>query len=394
MKKKALIYFTCFGDSLGGRGYLPLLFIAELQRSCDVTLALDWSSNIRCIERLTGITIDISQLEVAYVKPQNRLLQRLDAIIPFYRTWRLKKLARDADICISTVNMFDFGKPAHHFIYLMRHFGDNAFYDYFMHQKPLSGAARLRRKLRTCLAENFLRPLLGVRSTRKILSDPREHIYPNSQYVEKTMQSFYGQFNSIVFYPPTTFDFKRRGNVVRAPMHVVCIGRIIPEKRITDIINIVERARFISGHDIKLRIAGQLTPQTFYTEKIMRLASEKGWIDLVGALYGDEKEKFLLSGTYAVHARRDEEFGIAVAEYLKAGLIPVVPDEGGSCEIVSSSDLTYHTNEDAANLLSKLLLDEAFRKRQMTHCFERAKMFSCDAYMERQHNLLYKILQS
>ena len=391
---RVLIYFTNFGDSLGGSEYLPLLFIAELQKSCDVTLALNWSSDIKRIAQLAGVSIDISSLKVVYVKPQNRLLQRLDAIIPFYRTWRLKRLAKNADICISTVNMFDFGKPAHHFIYLMRHFGDNAFYDYFMHSKPLSGVSLYRRKLRTCLAEKLLRPLLGVRSTRKILADPREHIYPNSHYVEDTMRRFYGSFNGKVFYPPTTFNFNTRKDIARNPMYVVCIGRIIPEKRVTDIIAIVERTRSVSGCDVKLRIAGQLTPQSSYTATIEKSASERNWVELVGALYGDQKENFLLSGTYAVHTRRDEEFGIAVAEYLKAGLIPIVPDEGGSREVVDSPDLTYHTNEDAARLLSKLLSDAAFRERQRIHCFERAKMFSSDAYMERQHMLIDEILQS
>ena len=39
---KALVYFTGFDDSYGGSEYLPLLFIEELQRTCDVTLALNW----------------------------------------------------------------------------------------------------------------------------------------------------------------------------------------------------------------------------------------------------------------------------------------------------------------------------------------------------------------
>ena len=391
---KVLIYFTNFSTSLGGSEYLPLLFINWLQkRNYVVTIALDWKSDIECVSRLSGIPVDLSRLTVVYVKPKNHFFQRIDAILPFYRVRQLKRLAKNSDVCISAANMMDFGKPAHHFVYLMRHFGDNVFYDYVMHRGPLSGAVRLRRELRTCIAEYFLRPLLGVRSTRKILSDPREHIYPNSHYVEETMRNFYGQFKSTIFYPPTTFDFTMSKNVVRASMDVVCIGRIIPEKRVTDIIDIVEHARSISGYNIRLRIAGQLVPQTYYTEEIKRLASERGWIELAGALYGDEKENFLLSGTYAVHARRDEEFGIAVAEYLKAGLIPIVPDEGGGREVVDSQDLTYHVNEDAARLLVKLISDAVFRERIGAHCRNRAKMFSRSAYMVRQHKLLERIFR-
>ena len=173
---------------------------------------------------------------------------------------------------------------------------------------------------------------------------------------------------------------------------MVCIGRIIPEKRVTEIIDIVARARRFANCDIRLGIAGQLTPQTSYTKTIETIASEREWIKLVGALYGEEKERFLLSGTYAIHTRRDEEFGIAVAEYIKAGLIPVVPDEGGTPEVVDSPALTYHTNEDAAQILANLIADADFRERERVHCAERAKFFSREAYLERQHELLNGII--
>ena len=118
---RVLVYFTNFANSLGGSEYLPLLLVSELQRrGCAVTLALNWLSNIDSAMRLSGIPIDLAKLKIESVKPKSRLMQRLDAIIPFCRTHALKRLSKEADICISTVNMFDFGKPAHHFVFLMR----------------------------------------------------------------------------------------------------------------------------------------------------------------------------------------------------------------------------------------------------------------------------------
>lgn len=388
---KALIYFTHFGATLGGSEYLPLAFIAELQNAgCEITLALDWPSDLDRAIRLSGIPIDTAKLHVELVKPKNALAGKLDAVIPFARTRRLKALAKDADLCISTVNLFDFGKPAHHFIYLMRHFGDNAFYDYVMHRPAPRGAARFRRRFRTWVAETLLRPLLGVRSTRRILADPREHIYPNSHYVDRVMHEFYGGFNSTVFYPPTTFEFPA-ANDRREPLRIVSIGRLIPEKKILELIDITERARALSGKEIELHLAGPADPGP-YADEIRHLAAERPWLSLVGPLYGKEKESFLLSGTYALHARRDEEFGIAVAEYLKAGLIAIVPDEGGSPEVVDSPALTYHDHDDAAKILAKLLADPEFREEQRRHCETRAKLFSLDSYLARQHSLLAGIL--
>ena len=379
-----------FHSSIGGGEFLSLLFIAELQKTCEVTLALNWRSPMEQAVEMAGIPVDLSKLKVVLVKPRNSFLRKLDAILPFYRTRQLKKLARDADVCISTANMIDFGKPAHHFVYLLRLFGDNAFFDYCMHVPPQKGFALLKRKIRTFLAEAILRPLLGVRSTRKILADPREHIYPTSHYVDTVMRDFYGPFNGTVFYPPTAFE-TRLENVERKPLQVNYLGRIFPEKRIDDIIDIVEQARTASGLDITLKIAGHLE-NTSFTKKLKGIASEKPWISLLGPLYGEAKDRFLLSGTYAIHAERDETFGISITEYMKAGCIPIVPDEGGTVEIVDSPALTYHANGDAARILVGLIRDEAFRKEQLTHCMERARVFSMRAYLEKQRGILDGIL--
>ena len=389
--KNVLIYYYKFAATPGGSDYLPLLLIAELQRrGCSVTLALDWESDLEHAADIYHVKLDAKSVNVLTVKPGSRFIGRLDSILPFYRTRRLKKLAKRADVCISAANMFDFGKPAHHIVFLLRLFGDNAFNDFCQHRPPLSGLPLLKRKLRTFLAESFLRPILGVRSTRKILADPRERIYVPSRYVADTMQAFFGPFNCTVFYPPTSFDIPPM-TIERDPLRVIYLGRIQEEKGISGIIGIVERARALSGRDIQLHLAGPLTPGT-YTENLKRSVAEKTWIQLVGPVYGKEKAAFLLSGTYAIHAERDEAFGISVTEYLKAGCIAVVPDEGGTPEIVANPALTYHTDEDAARILVRLIDDKAFRREQFDYCRKRAEVFSFDRYMETQHIILNHIL--
>lgn len=388
--KKALIYFTQFARELGGSEYMPLLFIAELQKSCEVTLALNWPSDVENAAKLCGIPVDMSRLKIVLVKPKSRFLQKLDAVLPFCRTRQLKKLAREADICISTVNMFDFGKPAHHFIYFMRMFGDNAFNDFFMHRMPLTGMALLKRKLRTFLAENILRPMLGIRSTRRILRDRRERIYPTSRYVEETMKAFYGPFNSTVFYPPTIFRF-HKSDITRDPLRVNCLGRISPDKKIDGIIRIVQGAREATGLDLSLHIGG-LLDESPYSAALKKTASENPWIHLHGAVYREEKEAFLLSGTYAIHAERDEAFGISVTEYLKAGNIALVPDEGGTKEIVDTPELTYHDDNEAVRILVRLLNDPVFREEQRKNCAARAEEFSGENYLKRQSRLLAEIV--
>ena len=388
--KRVLIYFSEFNRALGGGEVTPLSFIAELQKSCEVTLALNWRSDVAHAAETLNFPIDLEKLRIEYVKPANSVLRKLDAVLPFYRTHRLKQLAKKADICISTVNMFDFGKPAHHFVFLLRQFGDNGFIDYLNGRPPLRGLARLRRQLRTFFAETLLRPLLGMRSTRKILADPRERIYPNSHYVEKLMHSFYGEFKGCVFYPPTVFEFPEKTQE-RDALKVVVLGHLFPEKRILDIITMTDRARVLSGKELKLELAGPLN-HSAYVMLIRAIAARRNWVRIVGPRYGKEKAAFLLSGSFAVHAERDEAFGIAVTEYLKAGIIPVVPDEGGPCEIVDDPELAWHTVEEGARILARLVSDTAFRDAKREHCAERARRFTRQAYLASQHELLTRIL--
>ena len=390
--KKALIYYYKLSTTLGGGDYLPLLFIAELQqKGYDIVLALDWESDLEHAAKLYQVDLDARKVNVLTIKPKNRFIGRMDSVLPFYRTRQLKKLAKRADVCISCANMFDFGKPAHHVVYLLKLFGDNAFMDFYLHRKPLSGFPLLKRRIRTFAAEAFLRPLLGLRSTRRILADRREHIYVPSRYVADTMRTFYGPFNCTVFYPPTSFEIPPV-KAERDPLRVIYLGRIHPEKRIDSLIGVVERARELSGKPLTFHIAGRLENDT-YSETMRKLAGEKPWIRLVGAVYGQDKAAFLLSGTYAIHAERDEAFGISVTEYLKAGCITIVPDEGGTPEVVDNPALTYHTNEDAAKILARLLSDDAFRRESLNHCRERAKEFSFECYLKNQHRILDNILK-
>ena len=124
------------------------------------------------------------------------------------------------------------------------------------------------------------------------------------------------------------------------------------------------------------------------------MEADRTWLKLVGAVYGKEKESFLLSGSYALHAERFEAFGISVVEYLKSGNIVIVPDEGGAKEVVNSPELTYHLNEDAITILTRLLTDVSFRTKQHRHCAERSRFFSRETYLERQQKLLEEITKS
>ena len=391
--KNVLLYYS-FGFALGGGEYLPLAFIAMLQKLCNLTVAVDVAGNLELSYRAfgAGLDIDLEKLRVVQVTPPGYDPLRHDAIASLRRARRLKALAREADVCISAANIMDFGKRAHHFINMVA-FGDDAFADYANDHADGSHHAGALARAKRFLSNSILRPLLGLRPKRSIICDASQHVYPNSRYVEKLMEGFYGKFNSSVFYPPTLFRAEPAA-VERYPLKVVYIGRIIPGKRIEELVDIVERVRAATGLEVTFQLAGRLDQTPAYGQKLNLMAAERNWLKFVGELYGDDKTRFLTSGSYAIHAERDEAFGISVAEYLLSGLIPIVPDEGGTPEIVDSPALTYHDDEGAARILERLLADAAFREDQARHCAERAKLFTREAYFERQRELLHRIIDS
>jgi len=387
--KKVLIYYRYFGKTLGGGEFLPLTVIAELQKTCEVTLALDWTDNVDCAVEVFGIPVDLPRLKLVKVMPKRFHNNQNGVLLSFYRFRRLKQLAKDADLCISMANIMDFGKPAHHFLITID-LGDAEFSEYV--RNPAAVDPHRRRFSLKRLLGTALRHLLGMRTKREIIGNPEEHIYPNSRYTADLIRNFYGAFNGEVFYPPTIFEFPSEP-VQRDPLKVVYLGRVTAAKRIGDIIEIVKLARERSGADITLSIAGHLGSKT-YEEKLNRLTAGMDWVSFPGKLFGTQKADFLRSGSFAVHTTRQEAFGISITEYLKAGLIPIVPDEGGACEVVDSPELSFRNNDEAADILVRLLNDPDFRERQSRRCAERAGQFTKQVYQEKQTRLLHRLVEA
>ena len=381
--KNVLLYYN-FSYPLGGGDILPLTFASWLQSRCDLTLAVDSEAGFRKAVEAFGIPLDMERITVAPLLPDGLGPRLHTAFWSYRRSTRLKRLAAKADLCLSAANVTDFGRPAHHFINMLSGV-DHAF-------TAQSGIVRPKASIKRFLVDEVIRPLVGMRSKRRIFADGRERFYSNSRYVHDRLTAFYGDFHDTIFYPPTTYEPEDSADTPpRNPLRVICLGRISPQKRILDIIDVVERARALSGKDIRLTVAGPCGSGEYAT-KVRQIVEARPWITLVDGVFGRAKDDLLRSGGFAVHARRDEEFGIAVTEYLKAGLIPVVPDEGGSSEVVAARELTYATNDDAAHILAHLVTDDGFRAAMQRHCARRATDFSRDAYLARQHDLLQRIL--
>ena len=159
---KILIYHKVLSSLLGGGTFQPLMFIAKLQRYGQVTVALNDGVDMAEVSRLAGVPIDVAALNVVRLDKEGGFASKREWLASLIRMRKLKSLAKDADVCISTANVMDFGKPGHHFVYLLSQFGGAAFYDYIMGRRGGLGPRRLLRRVQTALYENVVKPMFGV----------------------------------------------------------------------------------------------------------------------------------------------------------------------------------------------------------------------------------------
>lgn len=378
---KALVFFNEFIPSVGGSEYLALTVVKALQRTHDVTLAVnDCQGDVRRLTEAYGVDVDWERVTFVRLRPTG-LLATLDRHLRVVCPRRLKRMGPRFDLCVSCSNPVDFGRPGFHFVFMLSF--DHRFYVWARQQRE----SRLFRWLVT-FKDVVLARLAGIRTPRQILADPAETVFPNSQFARERIETFYRCRTADVFYPPTLFE---TALVPAADRNQIgSLGRICPEKRTLEMVEIVRRARERTGRPLVLHVAGTLTEDA-YCAALRRLAQTTPWIVLHGAVSGEAKRRFLSSVSLALHGCASESFGIAVTEYLKAGVVPVVPFEGGGREVVDDPSLGYADDDEAVDILSRLCTDDAFYARCRAKGAERAKAFSAAGYWKRQNDLLGRL---
>jgi glycosyltransferase involved in cell wall biosynthesis len=186
----------------------------------------------------------------------------------------------------------------------------------------------------------------------------------NSAWTQKVFHERYN-IESHVIYPPVPgkfpeVDWKKKED------GFVYIGRISPEKRIEELVHILDRVRN-KGMNIHFHIYGKLG-NNYYARKIQQLCKQKrDWIFLECVVMGDQKLRALSQHKYGISGCKFEAFGISVAEMIKAGCITWVPDAGGQVEIVNTPELTYKDSEEAFYKIGLILRSNDHQNRIRNH---------------------------
>ena len=175
--------------------------------------------------------------------------------------------------------------------------------------------------------------------------------------------------------PPTPWDERQSG--------FLAIGRISPEKEYERIMRILDRLR--ARHSgIKLTIVGTWDRRgRRYYEQLRALAASLGsWIEFRNNLSRDEIRGLMATHRYGIHGMREEHFGMAPAEMVRAGMIVWLPHGGGQVEIVDAEPaLVYDSEEKGADQIFRVLSNPGEQRRLRELLESRAPLFSTARFM-------------
>ena len=126
------------------------------------------------------------------------------------------------------------------------------------------------------------------------------------------------------------------------------------------------------------------TDHTRYYRRIVRRIRAAGdWIQLHEDLSRAELDALIGRVRYGIHGMREEHFGMAPAEMVRAGCIVWVPDGGGQVEIVGDARLTYGSIEEGVAKITRTLGDADEQARLRAHLATRASLFSTERFMQQ-----------
>lgn len=203
----------------------------------------------------------------------------------------------------------------------------------------------------------------------------------NSNWTAELLRRRYG-VEARVLYPPVP-DHLHTIPYGEREKGFVCIGRIVPEKRIEAVIEVLGRVRE-RGHIVHLHVVGGAAGNSHYARVLKKhcLKHHLEWVSFEGRLSEQTKKELTARHRFGISARKNEPFGIVVAEMVQAGCIVFVPDGGGQVEIVDHGDLVYANVEDAVNKIDRVLSNNEVQVTLQEHLAIGAPKFSLENFKE------------
>lgn len=226
-------------------------------------------------------------------------------------------------------------------------------------------------------------------------------VLTNSNFSKRAIEQHYGPtVKPVVIYPPVDID-KFHKIALRSDGKenmIIVVSRFSPDKQLE---NTIEIGKILINEikiDTKIILVGNIaTADHPYLEELKRLIREYNLDDKftlkVGISFEQLLELMRKSKVY-LHPLAGEPFGISIVEAMSAGLIPVVPDEGGYTEFVPEY-YQFHTHQQAADVIGKILIaSDNNMQTERTQLSEWVSKFSTKSYKADLRKVIEPLLSS
>jgi glycosyltransferase involved in cell wall biosynthesis len=362
----------------GGSEAGAMWTLQALQDESRLTLVTMGRPDLESLNRKYGTTVDENKLDGRFLRLPPGTRKRFDALRGFRLARYCRRHALDFDVLISAYNVMDFGVAG------IQSIADFSFDDALRRElhsaNGAAGGALTKASLGRSLYLGLARALAGSRGD----GWKRNLTVANSEWTRDLLRERFGVASDVV-YPPVAGGFPAVPWNEREDGFVF-IGRLVPEKGVRRVIEILGDVR--REKPVHLHIIGRRERNAYAREVEELCRRNRDWIHLEGEKYGPEKAEFLARHKYGISGCRNEAFGIAVAEMVKAGSLVWVPDGGGQKEIVAHPGLIYSGRGHAAALILAALGEPAAEAALRYHLEARADLFSSGRFVEEMRGIV------
>ena len=352
--KKIAVLFPAF---LGGGAEAVCAWILEsLKADFEVTLITLSDISLAELDKQYGTALHESGVKVqrVLISFPPIIRERIEKSLSMFsfRQFFLMKyyknhLAGQFDLAISAFNEMDLGHPGVQYI----------------HFPMFSGASDKVRSIvgyPDSAGRRVYKALLRLWSRYSEARMRKNLTLVNSQWTSNLVKEIYG-IDAKVVYPPAVLEFPDIPWEEREDGFVL-VSRIVREKHIEVAIKIISEIRRI-GFNVHLHIIGGVGDQKYRAE-LERMVGDQDWVVWEKRLSKSEYASLLARHKWGIHTRKNEQFGIGVAEMVLAGVIPFVPAEGGQVEIVNGDErLLWQTEQEAVSKIETVLKNQELQER-------------------------------
>jgi glycosyltransferase involved in cell wall biosynthesis len=355
----------------GGGNGVAAWMLQALKDEYEITVYTWWPVDVERINRFWGTSIRADDFRATRVPTWlRRLVDAPPLPLAMLRTAvminSVRRRSAEYDLAITANNEADFGSVGVQYVH----------YPWNMFPRP---AVDLRWYHFGFLLAPYYR--LCVALSRFSADSMRRNItLVNSDWTGRQAWTRY-QIASRTVYPPVRMVPSSLGWEARVP-EFVAIGRIAPEKELERVIDVMTAVR-AQVPAVRLHVVGTTDQTRYYRRIVRRIRAAGDWIQLHEDLSRSELDALIGRVRYGIHGMREEHFGMAPAEMVRAGCIVWVPDGGGQVEIVGDARLTYGSIEEGVAKITRTLGDADEQARLRAHLATRASLFSTERFMQQ-----------